>query len=284
MRVRLGTDADIETVPYGKKLSINGVKLSLHPAGHILGSAQVRVEKDGFVAVVSGDYKTEPDATCEAFEPVRCNTFITESTFALPIYRWTPQAKLFEEIDRWRHENIQQGRTSVIFAYGLGKAQRILAGVDPSLTPIVTHESVEKYVRAYRRVGVAMPATFDIEDKIVQANPGKLLVVAPPMSSPNEWLKPLGSIATAFASGWMMTRTGRRRMPIDRGFALSDHADWQGVLDTIDATGADEIFVNHGYTAPLVKWLREHGKHAAVLPTHFEYAKQSKAHEEGEED
>ena len=129
-RIRLDPDAAIASQKYGAETSINGVKVSFHPAGHILGSAQVRVEYKGEVWVVSGDYKLTPDPTCAAFEPVKCNNFITEATFGLPIYRWTEPKAVFSEIDQWWMENREFGKASVIFAYSLGKAQRVLNGID----------------------------------------------------------------------------------------------------------------------------------------------------------
>src|SRR4051812_34058336 len=143
--MRIGPGPRIVAQPFGKVLDLNGVHLSLHPAGHLLGSAQVRVEYGGEVWVVSGDYKIEADSTCEPFELLSCHTFITESTFGLPIFRWRPQSQIFEEINQWWRQNQEQGRTSIIHAYALGKAQRLLAGVDAQLGPILIHGAVQRY-------------------------------------------------------------------------------------------------------------------------------------------
>jgi putative mRNA 3-end processing factor len=156
LRARLGEDTAIEGVSYGEAVSLNGVHVSLHPAGHVLGSSQVRLENRGEVWVVSGDYKLEPDATCAAFEPVRCHTFLTESTFGLPIYRWQPQTRVFEQINAWWKSNQEKGKASLLFAYALGKAQRVLAGVDSSIGPIYTHGAVEKLTQVYRAAGIPL--------------------------------------------------------------------------------------------------------------------------------
>jgi putative mRNA 3-end processing factor len=270
LRERLGSDAHIQTVKFGERFDQNGVTVSLHPAGHLLGSSQIRLEYKGEVWVMTGDYKIEPDVTCEPFELVKCNTFITESTFGLPIYHWKPQAEIFADIHEWRLENIERGRTSVIFAYPLGKSQRLLAGVDPDLGPIVTHGSINRMTNAYRRSGVAMPETKHRDDVDLKTEKG-ILVIAPPSTQGTVWLRKFGPVSTAFASGWMQMRGTRRRRAIDRGFALSDHADWPSLLSTIEATGADHVYVTHGYTTILAKYLNEKGKKADTIATHFEY-------------
>ncbi len=160
LRARLGQDINLQTLAYGQRLTHHGVTLSFHPAGHVLGSAQVRLEYGGEVWVASGDYKIEPDGTCAPFEPVRCHTFITESTFGLPIYRWQPQAQVFSEINQWWQANIAAGKASVLFCYSFGKAQRILHGIDASLGPILSHGAVEPLNRVYREAGVYLPPTI----------------------------------------------------------------------------------------------------------------------------
>jgi putative mRNA 3-end processing factor len=271
LRMRVDSSARIVTQPFGEPLMVNGVRVSLHPAGHLLGSAQVRIEHRGEVWVVSGDYKTEIDATCEPFELVPCHTFITESTFGLPIYRWRPQAKIFAEINQWWRQNQEQGRTSILFAYALGKAQRLLAGVDASIGPILIHGAVHRFVQAYRRAGVAQPTTLYADSEAARRYRGAALVIAPPMAAASSgWLRKFGTTSLAFASGWMQIRGARRRRAIDRGFVLSDHADWDGLLSTIKATGAQQIGVTHGYTSILVRYLREQGMDAFVVPTRYE--------------
>ena len=271
MRTRLGAEARIRSVPYGEPVDVNGVRVSLHPAGHILGSAQVRVEHRGEVWVVSGDYKTEPDATCAPFEPVRCHTFVTESTFGLPIYRWDPQQLVFDDIRRWWEGNRDAGRTSVLFAYALGKAQRLLAGLlGADVGPILTHGAVERLTRDYRDTGIALPPTTHASQWPKGADLGGALVVAPPSVAGSTWLRRFGALSTAFASGWMRIRGARRRRALDRGFVLSDHVDWPSLLGAIEATGARRVFVTHGYREPVVRWLEEHGLEAHTLASRWE--------------
>lgn len=261
----------INSIAYGEKLTINDVSISLHPAGHLLGSAQIRVERAGEVWVVSGDYKTEVDVTCTPFEPVRCHTFITESTFGLPIYRWQPQEKVFTTINEWWRSNQTEGRTSVLFSYALGKAQRILAGLDPSLGPILNHGAVQRINQAYIASGISLPTTQYADDDAGKAHRGKAIIIAPPSTANMPtYLRKFGSASFAFASGWMTIRGARRRRAVDRGFVLSDHADWSNLVETIRATGAEKVGVTHGYTAVMVRWLRENGWDAWSIETRFE--------------
>lgn len=260
----------IRALPYGQPLHVQGVTLSLHPAGHLIGSAQVRVEHRGEVWVVSGDYKTEADATCTPFEPVPCHTFITESTFALPIYAWQPQAEIFADINAWWRSNRERGRTSILYAYALGKAQRILAGLDPSIGPILVHGAIQRLNEAYADAGVDLPPTRYADDEVAKSARGEALLLAPPSAANTSgYLRKFGTTAQAFASGWMAIRGARRRRAVDRGFVLSDHADWAGLISTIRATGATRIGVTHGYTAVLVRWLQENGWDAWALETRY---------------
>lgn len=271
---RLGPDARIEGVGYRETLSRNGVKISLHPAGHILGSAQIRIEHSGEVAVVSGDYKLEDDGTCAPFEPLRCHTFVTESTFGLPIYHWKPQSEIFSQINDWWRENQALERTSVLFCYALGKAQRLLSGLDGSLGPIFLHGATEKFIPAYESAGAKFPPVQKAIADTVKNQRGQGFVLAPTSADNTPWLRKFGDVSTAFASGWMQIRGSRRRRALDRGFVLSDHADWDGLLKAIDATGAENVWVTHGYTGPLVRWLRERGKNAEAIKTFFESARE----------
>jgi putative mRNA 3-end processing factor len=270
LRTRMGSDAQIDTVPYGKKVTVGGVTVSLHPAGHILGSAQVRVEHKGEVWVVSGDYKIEPDPTCTPFEPVRCHTFVTESTFGLPIYQWPNQADVFAEVNAWWRENADTGKTSVLCGYALGKAQRLLAGVDPSIGPIYCHGAVEACNRDYRRTGIPLPVTLYAGTGERGTKFAGSLVVAPPSALGTPYLRKFGDVSTAFASGWMLVRGQRRRRAVDRGFVLSDHADWPGLFRAIAETGCNRVYVTHGSRAVMVRRLRELGCDAHGLETWFE--------------
>lgn len=270
LRTRLGADINLQTLAYGERITHHGVTLSLHPAGHVLGSAQVRLEHGGQVWVASGDYKLEADGTCAPFEPVRCDTFITESTFGLPIYRWPSQAELFAEINAWWRANAAAGKACIVYAYAFGKAQRILAGVDASIGPIVCHGAVEPLNDVYRAAGVALPATHRATDSaLTKADFGRALIVAPPSAAGSVWLRRYGDHSDAFASGWMQLRGTRRRRGVDRGFVMSDHADWPGLNRAIAATGAERVFVTHGSVPVMVRWLREQGLDAQAFATEY---------------
>ena len=269
LRARLG-EIRLDTLAYGDTVVHNGVAISLHPAGHVLGSAQVRMEYKGEVWVASGDYKVEPDATCAAFEPVRCDTFITESTFGLPIYRWQPQAEVYAEINDWWRANAEEGRASVLYCYSFGKAQRILSGLDPSIGPIFCHGAVEPLNRAYRASGVDLPETL----LVTEASGGKAafrdaLILAPPSAGGSSWIRRFGDYSDAFASGWMQLRGARRRRAVDRGFILSDHADWPGLMSAIGATEASRVIVTHGQVGVMVRWLQQNGLEAGAFDTEY---------------
>jgi len=267
LRARLGADITLQTLAYGETVQHRGVTVSLHPAGHVLGSAQVRVEHAGRVWVASGDYKLDPDPTCPPFEPVRCDVFITESTFGLPIYRWPAPAQLFGELDAWWARNAAAGRPTVVYAYAFGKAQRLQAGVDASIGPIVLHCAVEPLNQAYRARGVALPPTHRVTDAGVDL--GRALVIAPPSAAGTPWLRRFKDHADAFASGWMQVRGTRRRRGVDRGLVLSDHADWPGLQRAIAATGAPRVIVTHGSVDVMVRWLREQGLEADGFRTEY---------------
>ena len=269
LRLRLGEEAKIETIDYGVPIVINDATVSFHPAGHILGSSQIRIEHKGQVCVVSGDYKTQPDPSCRPIEPVRCHTFITESTFGLPIYRFPSPEIINAEINQWWQANAKEGKVSILYAYSLGKAQRLLMSVDASIGPIYTHGAVEALNAVYRGCGVLLPKTTyagEIEKADIARN---ALVVAPPNAQGSMWTRKFGKSSDAFVSGWMRVRGARRRRSLDRGFVMSDHADWQGLTETIAATGAERVLVTHGYTPPLVRYLCELGIDAQALETAF---------------
>ena len=272
LRARLGQDISLTALEWGEVVEHRGVRISLHPAGHVLGAAQVRLEHRGRVWVVSGDYflsaHEERNPTCDAFEPVRCDCFITESTFGLPVYRWRRQSEVFAEINQWWAGNRAAGRASLLMAYSFGKAQRVLAGVDDSIGPIVVHGTVEPLNEAYRAAGVHLPTAHRAQD-LGKAELAGALVVAPPSVSGTPWLKRFGAHGDAFASGWMLLRGARRRRSLDRGFVLSDHADWPGLQRAIAATGAHRVIVTHGYEAVMVRWLQQQGLQAGSFRTAY---------------
>jgi putative mRNA 3-end processing factor len=268
-RARFGSEVSLTPLPYGAVIQHHGVNISLHPAGHVLGSAQIRLEYRGAVTVVSGDYKRHSDPTCAAFEPIRCHTFLSESTFGMPIYRWPDPSEVVEEIQTWWRGNRDVGRASIIYAYALGKAQRILATLDPSIGPIVVHGAVDRLIRAYRASGVALPATMMVQQDLRRKSWAGALVLAPPSAQGTPWVRRFEPAYEAVASGWMTVRGIRRRRAIDRGFILSDHADWPGLIQTIRETQAEQVILTHGYTHLLARWLREQGIPAEVLETRF---------------
>jgi putative mRNA 3-end processing factor len=271
LRRRLGEDARIETLPYAENKDLGGARVSLHPAGHILGSAQVRIEVAGQVAVITGDYKTDSaDTTCTPFEPLRCHLLVSECTFGLPIYRWPMQSEILSQIHAWWQASQEQQRTAILQAYSLGKAQRILAALDLSLGPVLVHGAVEAILPAYRAAGIELPDVPRANDTNARATRGRALVLAPPGATASLWVRKFGPVSTAIASGWMQLRGTRRRKAVDRGFALSDHADWQALNDTIAATGAEEVWLTHGSTGPMTRWLVERGVNARAITTRFE--------------
>jgi putative mRNA 3-end processing factor len=226
------------------------------------------MEHEGEIWVASGDYKVEPDATCAPFEPVRCHTFITESTFGLPIYRWDPQQEVVDDINAWWRRNAEQGRTSVLYAYAFGKAQRVLSGLDASIGPIVCHGAVEPLNRVYREGGVALPPT-QLVSETGKDEMKRALVLAPPSAAGSTWTRRFGDYSDAFASGWMLLRGARRRRGVDRGFVMSDHADWPGLLGAIEATGAQQVVVTHGSIPVMVRWLCQIGLDAKAFDTEY---------------
>jgi putative mRNA 3-end processing factor len=262
--MRIGEEGGIQGTAYGERLTLGSAQVSLYPAGHVLGSAQVRIESGGEVWVVSGDYKLEPDPTCAPFEPLRCHTFVTESTFGLPVFRWPAEAETLDAIHAWWRANREEGRASLLFAYPLGKAQRLLAARDRGIGPIAAHGAVERINRAYREAGVPLPEAEPATPR------GAQLVIAPPECHQSPWARKFRDASTALVSGWMRIRGARRRRSLDRGFPLSDHADWPALLEAIGATRAETVWVTHGYRAPLVRWLLENGRNAAAVEARFE--------------
>lgn len=269
LQMRLGRSARILFVDYGDVQSIGGARVSLHPAGHMTGAAQVRIEVGGEVCVVSGDYKLQRDPTCTSFEPVRCHTFVTESTFGLPLYRWDQPHEVFGEINQWWRANQQRGAASLLLGYTVGKAQRLLASVDAAIGPIYAHGSILSACRAYHDCGVKLPTLGNCMEVDGKFDWSQTLIVAPPSALGTTWLRRFGNVSTAMASGWMRVRGIRRRRAVDRGFVLSDHVDWQDLMQAIALTEAESIWVTHGYTQQVVRTLRSRGLDARVVKTAF---------------
>jgi len=267
---RLGQDISIESLAYGEKIKINGVTFSFHPAGHIIGSAQIRVEYKGEVWVASGDYKLEDDGFSTPFEVVKCDVFITECTFGLPVFKWKPQQEVFDEINTWWRKNTVEGKTTILTGYSLGKAQRLIQGVDHSIGKIFTHGAIEKTNEIIREIGVSLKPTTYVSPEVKKADFKNALVIAPPGALGTSWQKKFQPYEVGMASGWMNMRGPRRRRSVDRGFVLSDHADWDGLNSAIKATECEKVIVTHGYTSIFSKWLNDKGIDCQIENTEFE--------------
>lgn len=264
LHARLGTAVhQVEGVNYGDVRTINGVHFSLHPAGHVPGSAQILVEYHGERWVFSGDYKVEPDNISVPFEAVRCNTFISECTFGLPVFKWQPQTEVLQEIEAWWKSNSERGVNSVLCAYSLGKAQRVICNLSAAVAPIALHGAVWNVTKA-----LSLPM-----GRYERVDEGKrfkgALIVAPPAVLGTKWLQRFAPFETASASGWMAIRGIKRRRGVDRGFVLSDHADFAGLTSAIKATGAEKVLLTHGYTEEFSKWISSQGPQAQSLSTAF---------------
>ena len=261
LKTRLGGAISLQTLNYGEVIKLGGVQLSLHPAGHVLGSSQIRMVHQGQVWVVSGDYKIEAEPSCQAFEPLRCDVFVTESTFALPIYCWEPQSMVIEQISAWWQANAAKGIYSVLYTYSLGKAQRLAMALPDG--PVLVHPAVDAIHACYRNAGRKIPLMPCWRGE--QKPPAGSLLLVPPAIADSSALSRLAGYEDASVSGWMRLRGIRKRRALDRGFVMSDHADWQGLLWAIRQTGAQRIFVTHGQVDVLVRYLCEQGLDAAPL-------------------
>jgi putative mRNA 3-end processing factor len=271
LRRRFGPDTRIETLPYGEPVSIGSIGLSFHPAGHVLGSAQIRIAGPDGVWVITGDYKRAPDPTCAAFEPLRCDVLITESTFGLPIYRWDPTSTVIADIMEWWRRNGEAGRTSVVFCYTIGKAQRLLAELARVTDrPVLVHGMMAGMIDVYRTAGISMLPVRVVTERPRGTSFAGELVLAPLSARGTPWMRRLGDLSDAFASGLMRVRGVRRQRAYDRGFVLSDHADWPALLATIAETGAPRVLTTHGHAAPLARHLAESGLEAGVIRTAWE--------------
>lgn len=269
LQLRLG-DNNYQTLDWNETIYMNGVKLSLHPAGHIIGSSQIRLEYQDEVWVISGDYKTEDDGISEKFEPVKCNTFITESTFGLPIYKWKPQQEIYDSIINWINRNKENGRASILLAYSLGKAQRVLQAIKETSQNIFAHGAI------YNMQQTLIDAGFNLQPvvRITPETPKELLketvIIAPPGADGTSWMKKFSPYSIGVCSGWMQVRGNARRRNADAGFALSDHADWKGLLDSVKVTGAERVFVTHGFQSAFSRYLNEeHISLAAEVKTQY---------------
>jgi putative mRNA 3-end processing factor len=271
LRARFGPDAIIESIPYGEIIRLGDVLVSFHPAGHILGAAQVRIEGAGGTWVVSGDYKRAADPTCAPFEPIACDTFITESTFGLPIFRWDPTAVVMSEILAWWEDNQRAERASVLFCYSLGKTQRLLAELRRATDRrVLVHGAMATMIQVYRAAGISMSETETVVERPRGSTCAGELVLAPLSARGTPWMRRLGPFSDAFVSGTMRIRGVRRQRNVDRGFVLSDHADWPDLLRTIHDVGASRVIATHGYPEPFARYLHARGIESGVMRTAWE--------------
>lgn len=265
LRQRLGRDISIQTLDYGQKIRMGDVTLSMHPSGHIHGAAQIRIELKGRVSVITGDYKRQEDPTANAFELVPCHHLISECTFGLPIYRWPEPEKEFQKIREWWQRNALEGRTSVLFCYSLGKAQRLQSALSDGPGPVWVHGAIAAMNECIQNNGVSLPAWRKADTELIRKAGGRGLVLAPPSTDESAWLKKFGPNSRAMASGWMQVRGRRRHRSLDRGFVVSDHVDWSGLMRTIRETGCEMVYLTHGYSEAVIRRLREMGQPARSL-------------------
>ncbi len=269
LKLRLGQDIKADQLEWNNTIIHNGVKISLHPAGHIIGSSQVRVEYKDEVWVFSGDYKIEDDGISGTFEPVTCNTFITESTFGLPIYNWKKQDEIYLEIQNWILKNQSKGKASVITAYSLGKAQRVLHCVAKITDNIFVHGAVWNVHKKLIEAGMSLPEVKLVTPDSPKENYKNSVIIAPPSADGTPWMKKFTPYSVGICSGWMQVRGNVRRRNADAGFALSDHADWNGLLEAVKGTGAQKVFVTHGFQSAFSRYLTENGIEAAEVKTEY---------------
>lgn len=269
MRRRLG-DISVQGIAYGEVTRMQGVDISFHPAGHIPGSAQIRLAYKNEVWVVSGDYKLSDDGLCTPFEPVPCSHFVTESTFGLPVFRWEPQCDVMDAIRKWWAQNAADGFNSVLFGYSLGKAQRILAHLRTDIGPIYVHGAVAHMNDALMECGYPLGHARRVEPRSDTNHIKGALIIAPPSAQGSTWLNRFKPIRTATASGWMTLRGARRRRNVDTGFVLSDHADWHELNEAVKLSQAEHIYVTHGYTSVFAGWLSQNGYDARTVQTEYE--------------
>jgi len=268
LQLRLG-DYVYQTLEWDESINMNGIKVSLHPAGHIIGSSQVRIEDGGEIWVVSGDYKTENDGLSGQFESVKCNCFVTESTFGLPIYNWKPQEQIFFDIQNWILKNQAAGENSVLIAYSLGKAQRLLSCLESLNTPVYVHGAIWNIHQAITAAGVNLPEVIKITPDMNKGFFKGAVVIAPPGAEGSTWMRRVSPYSVGVCSGWMQVRGNLKRRNADAGFVMSDHADWKGLLQAISATGAEKIYSTHGFQAQLTRYLNEKGLDAKEVKTQF---------------
>lgn len=269
LKLRLG-EQSVQGVDYGESFEINGVSISFHPAGHIIGSSQIRLSFEDEVWVFTGDYKIEPDGVSEPFELIACDHFISECTFGLPIYRFPQLSSTYHAINNWWRSNAEEGYNTVLYGYSLGKAQNILAHLDPGLGEIYLHGAVANVNEALQEVGYHFPGVRITSDTDRSKMRGAV-IIAPPSANDSPWVRKLKPYREAICSGWMQLRGSRRRRSVDKGFVLSDHCDWTQLNKAIVQTGAKHIYLTHGYEINFSRWIVEnYAVQSTVLNTLYD--------------
>ncbi|RLJ68968.1 putative mRNA 3-end processing factor [Lacinutrix venerupis] len=268
LKHRLGADISIESMGYNQTRIINNVSVSFYPAGHVIGSVQIRLEYKGEVVVFTGDYKTQPDFITDPFESVKCHTFITESTFGLPIYNWKTELQLQEQLQNWVLQNQANNKTSVFLGYSLGKSQRIMSLID-GIDKVYVHTAINNLNNAISSSGIALPETTLLKQDFDKKDIQNKIIIMPPGLLGSRLLKRVPNAAVAICSGWMQIRGNRRWKAVDAGFAVSDHADWNGLLSAVKASEAEKVYVTHGSQATFSKYLNEIGIAAEELITDY---------------
>jgi putative mRNA 3-end processing factor len=268
LQLRLG-DPACQAVEWNEPVWLNGVRVSLHPAGHIIGSSQVRVEYKGEVWVTSGDFKTENDGISGAMELLPCNVFITESTFGLPVYKWKPQEQIFYDVQNWVQANRGKGKNSVLIAYSLGKAQRLLPCLKEIAASVYVHGAVWNIHQALIQAGFQLPDVKRVMPDMGRDAFRESVIVAPPSADQSPWMRRFSPYGIGICSGWMQVRGNVRRRNADAGFAMSDHADWNGLLEVIRGTGAEKVFVTHGFQSAFSRYLNEKGIASEEIKTAY---------------
>jgi putative mRNA 3-end processing factor len=268
LQQRLGPNT-YQDIPWNEPVYMNGVRITLFPAGHIIGSSQVRIENNGEIWVVSGDYKLENDGISGQFEPVKCHSFITESTFGLPIYNWKPQTEIYTDIQNWIRKNQEASKTSVLIAYSLGKAQRLLPPIAEITNKIFVHGAVYNIHMALVNAGWKLPDVQRVTPETSKEELKGAVVIAPSSAEGSPWLRRFAPYEIGICSGWMQVRGNARRKNADAGFALSDHADWNGLLKACKETEAECIYATHGFQSVFTRFLNEQGINAKEVKTEY---------------
>ena len=254
LKERIGNNIKVKSYGYDEIFKINGIKISFHPSGHILGSSQIKLEGGNEKWLITGDFKRQRDDTCLNYQEVKTDFLICESTFALPIFNWASTNKIVDEIVDWVNES--PNLTSILFCYSLGKAQRILNELkNKKIKKIYAHRSIKKINDIYIKQGIKLEDIAKIDKEIATKDYKGSLLLMPPSQNKANLLNRFGDYQTAFASGWMIIRALKNRSGYDKGFAISDHADWNGLIKTIKSSKAEKVFLDHGNGESLAKYL-----------------------------